>query len=245
MRNTLICLIASVLLVPPLGGAQSSLAGNFDFNAAEQRLRDLHVPQKTLFEAEQEPDGTRGYGLPNPTAYRVAVPTHEPPFGSELEWNTFATYCGWDAIVLATSLDSTSILTSDKRLIYTVSHFAVVDIIKSDIPLAAGQQIVAYRVGGEVKVGGERLRVDTPDMGAFEPQKAYILQLFRDKGGSLLQYSIPQVLTVLVADGKVEPIRGKYAWFTGAEAFPTGAAYEDVRSRFVKVSQLKSCPQTR
>jgi len=102
MRNTLICLIASTLLVPPLGRAQSSPIDDFDFKTAEQHLKDLHVPQRTLFEAEQGPDGTRGYGLPNPTAYRVAVPTQDPPFGSPLEWNTFFTYCGWDAIVLAT-----------------------------------------------------------------------------------------------------------------------------------------------
>jgi hypothetical protein len=241
----IVCLIASTLVVSPAGRAQSSRISDFDFTAAEQHLKELHVPQRTLFEAEQGPDGTRGYGLPNPTAARVAVPTQDPPFGSELEWNTFFTYCGWDAIVLATFLDSTPILTSDKRLIYTVSHFAVVDIIKSDVPLTPGRRIVAYRVGGEIEDGGERLRVDTPDMAAFEPQKTYILQLSRDKGASVLQYSIPQALTVLVADGKMEPLPGKYAWFTGAEAFPIGTAYQDVRSTFVKVSQLKSCPQTR
>lgn len=243
MANTLIgCLIASMVVVPSLGGAQNPRISDFDHKAAEQHLKDLHVPQKTLLEAEQGPDGARGYGLPNPTVVRVAV-TGEPPFRSELEWRTFETYCGWDALVLATHLDSTPMLTSDKKLIYTVSHFAIVDTIKSDVPLTPGQKIVTYRVGGEVKDSGERLRVDTPDMAAFEPQQAYILQLWHDRAASVLQYAIPQGLTVLVTDGKVEPIRGKYAWFTGAEAFPSGTAYQDVRSTFVKVSQLKSCPQ--
>ena len=90
MRNTLICLIASTLLVPPLGRAQSSPIDDFDFKTAEQHLKDLHVPQRTLFEAEQGPDGTRGYGLPNPTAYRVAVPTQDPPFGARSNGTRFS-----------------------------------------------------------------------------------------------------------------------------------------------------------
>jgi hypothetical protein len=138
-----------------------------------------------------------------------------PPFATEIEWETYSDYCRWDAIVLATSLDSTAVLSSDKRLIYTVSHFSVLDSIKSDVPLRPGEGLVVYRLGGMVEDGGEKLRIDTPDIAAFEPQKAYILQLTRDKSASVRQYSLPLGQTITVTNDKVYPISGRYAWLVG------------------------------
>jgi hypothetical protein len=245
MRNALLtCTIAAPLLFAAVAGSQSLPLSDFDFGAAEQHFKDLHLPGSTnLHDAELQSDGARGYGLPNPTAARAALPSPPPPpFSTELEWNAFYTYCGWDAIVRAVHLDSMAVLTSNKALIYTVSHFAVVDTIRADVPFAPGQRLVAYRVGGEVKEGDDRLRIDTPDMAPFEPQKIYVLQLRRDKDASVRQYSIPEGPTVTVRNGKVYPIAGRYAGLTGADAFPAGADYEDVRSTFVRVSRRKSCP---
>ena len=248
MRKGLItCLVAVPLLLSATATGSHRLSiHNFDFQAAERNLRNLRHTSKNLHEAELRPDGSRGFGLPNPQAARAAFPTPPPPpFSTELEWTTYYTYCAWDVIVRAIHLDSTPILTSDKTLIYTLSRFAVVETIRSDVPLTPGQQLVAYRVGGEVVDRGERLRIDTPDMAPFEPQKTYILQLRRDKDASAQQYSIAQGLTVEVSNGKIKPIAGEYAWLTGADAFPLGAPYDEVRSTFLRVSKLKSCPESR
>jgi hypothetical protein len=161
------------------------------------------------------------------------------------EWETYYLYCGWDAIVRATHVDSTPILTNNKGLIYTVSHFVVEDTIKSDVPFTAGQQLVVYRVGGEVDDGGEKVHIVTLDMAAFEPQKSYILILRRDKNASVTQYWIPETQTIAVTDNKVYPISGKIAWLSGMDAFPSGSTYTALRNAFAKVHALKSCSNAR
>jgi hypothetical protein len=238
MRSALLIgTVTALFLVSPVVGSQ-----DFDLRAAEQRLRDPYRPPKNLHEAEVWPDGARGYGIGNPQGVRIAPPVPPPPpFRTELEWFTFETYCRWDAIVQAILLDSTPVLTADKSLIYTVSHFAVVDTIKSDAPFTPGEHLVAYRVGGEVVDAGEKLRIATPDMAAFEPQNAYILMLQRDKSASARQYSIPMRITITVRNEKVYPIAGKYAWLTGAEPFLSGRSYAEVRNTFVRVASLQSC----
>ncbi len=173
---------------------------------------------------------------------RVAWPAPvPPPFKTEREWETYYQYCGPDAIVRATHMDSTPVLTRDKSLIYTVSHFMVTDTIKSDVPFAPGQLLVAYRVGGSVADGGEQLRVETPDSAAFEPQKSYVLILRRDKNASLRQYFMPPSQTIAVTNDIVYPIAGKFAWLTGMEAFPSGSSYAAIRNTFAEVHELKAC----
>jgi hypothetical protein len=215
----------------------------FDFKSAEKQLKDTNpVVHTSLHKAEQGSDGTRGFGLPMPTVMRVARPHPlPPPFTTDLEWDTHEQYCGWDAIVRATHIDSTPVLSGDGTLIYTVSHFAVVDTIKSDVPFSPGQHIVAYRVGGELQDGGEKLRIDTPDSAAFEPHKNYILILRRDENASVQQYFIPLGQTIAVTNDKVYPISGKYGWLSGMDAFPSGSTYTAIRNTFAKVSRFKSC----
>ena len=217
MRNALtIGIVVASLLLSTVAGSQTPPVMAFDFAAAERRLQ------------------------------RVAWPTPvPPPFKTELEWETYYQYCGPDAIVRATLIDSTPILTSDKTLVYTVSHFAVTDTIKSDVPFTPGQILVAYRVGGAVEDGGEQLRVFTPDSAAFEPQKSYILILRRDKNASVQQYLIPLSQTIVVTNDKVYPISGKFAWLTGMEAFPPGSTYTAIQDRFADVRKQKSCSDTR
>jgi hypothetical protein len=133
-------------------------------------------------------------------------------------------------------------LTEDKSLIFTVSHFSVVDVIRSDGPISPGQRLVAYRLGGTVEDAGEKLRIDTPDTAPFEPQKKYILRLGRDRLATVPQYFLPEGLTIGVTNDNVQPIRGKYAWFTGSEAFPFGTPYIEIKNNFAKVARLKACP---
>ena len=256
MRNALtIGIVVASLLLSTVAGSQTPPVMAFDFAAAEKLLESNEdfggdkVPspvRKSLHKAEQAPDGSRGFGLGAPIAQRVAWPTPvPPPFKTELEWETYYQYCGPDAIVRATLIDSTPVLTSDKTLVYTVSHFAVTDTIKSDVPFTPGQILVAYRVGGAVEDGGEQLRVFTPDSAAFEPQKSYILILRRDKNASVQQYLIPLSQTIVVTNDKVYPISGKFAWLTGMEAFPPGSTYTAIQDRFADVHKQKSCSDTR
>jgi hypothetical protein len=236
--------VALTVLSPDFLSQNTSLK-DFDPVVAEKHLREESPRQfsKSLHEFERYPDGARGFGAPNPIAYRVAPQSPPPPpFATELEWDTYYDYCGSDAIVLAVDLDSTPILTNDKRLIFTMSHFSVVDVIKSDGPMSPGQRLVAYRLGGTVEDGGEKLRIDTPDMAAFELQKEYILDLKRDRWASVAQYSPPEAPTIAVKRDTVYPIRGEYAWFKGSEAFPSGTPYSEIKKAFAKVAMLKPCP---
>lgn len=240
-----ISIAVAAVVLSPHALSQNTSPKDFDPTAAEKHLRDESPRQfsKSLHEFERYPDGARGFGVPNPMVNRVALPSPPPPpFATELEWATYYDYCGSDAIVLAINLDSMPVLTSDKSLIYTMSHFSVVDVIKSDGPLNPGKRQAAYRLGGTVEDGGEKLRIDTPDMAAFEPQKEYILRLKRDRLATVTQYSLPEAPTIAVKSDTVYPIRGKYAWFTGSEAFPSGTPYGEIKEAFAKVARLKPCP---
>jgi hypothetical protein len=251
MRSALIIGIVAAPLLLSTAVESQSLPVDFDFKAAEIRLESnvdfggkkvANPARKSLHEAQQAPDGTRGYGIGAPMIYRVALPDPPPPpFKTTREWATYHQYCGWDAIVKATLIDSTPVLSSDKTLIYTVSRFAVVDTIKSDIPFAADQQLVAYRAGGELEDDGEKLRIDTLDSAPFELQKTYILTLRRDKNASGQQYFIPQRQTIAITNDKVYPISGKIAWLSGMDAFPSGSTYTSLRDTFDNVHKRKSC----
>ena len=249
MRTGLIISAAlATYLLSLRAGSQDTTLPDFDANAAEHHFREENPNQfsKSLHEFEQYPDGARGFGVGIPMVHRVALPDPlPPPFKTEREWKTYYLYCRWDAIVRATHVDSTPILTSNKGLVYTVSHFVVDDTIKSDIPFTPGQHLVVYRVGGEVEDGGERVHIVTLDVAAFEPQKSYILILRRDKNASVQQYWIPETQTIAVTNGKVVPISGKIAWLSGTDAFPTGSTYSALRNTFARVHSLKSCSDAR
>ena len=249
MRSGLIISAAlAMFLLSSTAGSQNTTLRDFDPSAAERHFREENPNQfsKNLHEFEQYPDGARGFGVGKPMVRRVALPDPlPPPFKTEREWETYYLYCGWDAIVRAAPLDSTPLLTSNKGLVYTVSHFVVEDTIKSDIPFIPGQNLVVYRVGGEVEDGGEKVHIVTLDMAAFEARKSYILILRRDKNASVQQYWIPETQTIAITNDKVYPISGKIAWLSGMDAFPTGSTYTAIRDAFAKVHALKSCSDPR
>ena len=247
MRNfTTHWMLAVSILGLLAAGSRSAPVPEFDSDAAEQRLRTLYPFQNSLHEAQRGPDGVRGFGLAAPNASVAADPNPlPPPFTTSLAWNAYWKYCGWDAIVRATFLSSTPVLGGDKNFIYTVSRFSIVDSIKGDVPFKPGQRLVVYRVGGAVEDDGEKLRIDTPDSAAFEPQKDYILILKRDKKALAQQYFAPSGQTIAVTNEKVNPIPGKYAWLRGLEAFPTGSTYTALRDTFMKVHTMKSCSDGR
>jgi hypothetical protein len=248
MRSALIIGIATALLLSLRAGSQNTPPPDFDPSAAEHHFREENPNgfSKSLHEFEQYPDGARGFGVGIPMVRRVALPDPPPPpLKTERDWETYFLYCGWDAIVRATLVDSTPILTSNKGLIYTVSHFLVEDTIKSDVPFRSGEQLVVYRVGGEVDDGGEKVHIVTLDMAAFEPQKSYILILRRDKNASVQQYWIPETQTIVVTNNRVYPISGKIAWLSGMDAFPSESTYTALRNTFAKVHSLKSCSDAR
>jgi hypothetical protein len=247
LRNAPIVGIAAASLLGLWAvGSPSLPITEFDSEAAENRLMGTIPFHQLLHKEEQAPDGTRGFGLPMPTAMRVARPSPLPsPFITDLEWDTYEQYCAWDAIVRVTHIDSTPVLTRDKTLVYTIYHFFVTDIIKSDLPVTPGQILVAYGVGGEVEDDGEILKIDTPDSAAFEPKKSYILILSRDKGASARQYYIPQVHTIIVTNDKVYPISEDHGWPSTMDAFPSGSTYTDIRNTFIKAHRLRSCSAPR
>jgi hypothetical protein len=253
MRGIRVIIIAATTLCCSTALPQSPPA-DFDFKAAETKLESnddfgKNLPnrvRKSLHELEQAPDGTRGYGVGAPMIRRVEIPDPPPPpFKTEREWATYHSYCAWDVIVKATHIDSTPVLSSDKTLIYTVSHFAVLDTIKSDVPFTPSQRLAVYQMGGEVEEAGDKLRVTALDSAPFEPQKNYLLTLRRDKNASVQQYFIPQRQTIAVTNDKMYPISGRTAWLSGMDAFPSGSTYAAIQKTFAEVHRLKSCADAR
>jgi hypothetical protein len=247
VRNVLLAGTAiAALLSQSVANAQYLPLLNFDSLAAEQRLQMFHWYSKSLHETKVQPDGTKGFALPNPTLQSVGFrDPPPPPYATAREWYTYYEYCARDAIVRATFIESRPALTYDKSLVYTISYFAVTDAIKSDVAFTRGEGIVVYRVGGELEDVGEKLKIDTPDSTVFEPGKSYILRLQRDKTARVRQYYIPQGQTIVVTNDKVYPIRGRYAFLSGTEAYPPELFYSDIKNTFSAVHALKSCPDPR
>jgi hypothetical protein len=235
------CLLAAALLFSWAAADNVGLT-DVDLRAAEQHFM-REFPNwfvKSLHGQDRFPDGARGFSIPDPVAQRVEISV-VPPFRTKSEWSIFYDYCAWDAIVLAKNLDSTPILNSTKGLIFTVSHFLIVDSIKTDAHFIAGDHIVAYRIGGEVQDEGETLRIATPDMAPFKREKTYLLHLTRAKDASVPQYSLPIAPTIWIADSRVTKIPGGWGDNDRWEEFPSGAAYEDIAATFARVSKVKTC----
>jgi hypothetical protein len=245
MRSATVISVAVVALLSSTSSSQSTNPTDFDASAAEKYFKDGSALAKNRFskplrDYEQGPDGARGFGVENPIVRPIALDHIPKPFTSKLEYYSFFDYCQFDAIVLAVNIDSTPVLNGDKDLIYTVSHFTVLDAIKSDVPFTRGQALVAYRLGGDVDDGTEKLIISTPDMSTFEPTKTYLLNLERDKSASVPQYVLPLNLTIDVRNNKVYPVWGRFAWLTGWPAFPSGTPYTKIKNTFAKAVKLQA-----
>jgi hypothetical protein len=236
-HSTAICIVAATLLFSC--AAKTVNLADVDLGAAEQHFKSEFPGWflKSLHDYDRFRDGARGFSVPDPVAQRVKISV-VPPFTTENEWTIFYDYCAWDAIVLAKNLDSTPILSNTKGLIFTVSHFLIVDSIKTDSGFTSGNHVVAYRLGGEVMDGGDLLRIETPDMAPFDLEKTYVLHLTRDKAASVPQYSLPIAPTIWVADGRVGEIPG---WSERWDEFSLGARYADIAATYARVARLKAC----
>jgi hypothetical protein len=230
----------SVLVYLSRAVPQSDNLTDFDLEAAEQHFMSEYpgLFLKSLHDYDRFSDGARGFGVGNPIAQRVKVIV-ALPFATESELEVFSDYCALDAIVLAKNLDSTPILSGTKGPIITVSHFLVVDSIKSDGGFINSGRVVVYRLGGEIEDGGEILRIETPDMAPFDIGKTYVLHLTRDKAAWMPQYSLAIATTILIADSRVAEIPG---WGGHWDEFSLGARYTDIATTFARIAKLKECP---
>jgi hypothetical protein len=157
-----------------------------------------------------------------------------PPFTTKKDWEAWVDYCGYDTVVLAKNIDSSPVLSRQKNFIYTVSHFSVLESLKSDVPLPATQTLVTYRLGGEVKDAGETLRFETSTP-AYKQGKEYLLLLNRAVGASLAQYAAQDVITVAVRNSRIYPSSSDWAGFL------PGTEYSEVVATLKRVSRTKAC----
>lgn len=116
-----------------------------------------------------------------------------------------------------------------------MSHFQVLDTIKTDARIKAGQTIVTYREGGQVEDEGEQLRVETFNTPPYQADKVYILTLMRDPTASKRQYIAPSNGTTVVKGERIYPGLGTWAGLL------SGTSYSDVKSAFTRVGNAAAC----
>jgi hypothetical protein len=228
--HRLVCL-AAALLVCSVMRAGAAPPADFDGNSAERYLNMTGNPAN-LHSMTAGPDGVKALT----TNFMLNIPRRTgPPFTDPNDWRTHAEYCAAEVIVLAKNVASSSILTSGKNRIYTVSHFQVLDTIKTDALIKVGQTIVTYREGGQVEDEGEQLRVETSNTPSYQANKVYILTLTRDHSASKLQYIAPSNGTIAVKEERIYPSLGTWAGLL------SGTSYSDVKSAFTRVGNAAAC----
>jgi hypothetical protein len=211
--------------------AQTDQHPDVDLKIAEQRYEKQNPDKRNLHVAGEFSDRAKGVTV-STTGTGVAL--KGPPFATKTDWATWFDSCASSTIVLAGNLDSKPILSDTKNLIYTVSHFAVLQPIKSDGPLEVNQTLVTYRLGGELKDAADMLRVETAAP-AYKVGNTYLLLLNREKAASLPQYAALDETTVSVRDRRIYPSSGEWAGFL------PGTAVADVIATLQRISKTKAC----
>lgn len=233
MRASTLVRIAAIFLCGATAFAQSSsMPADVDAKAAEEHFQPLRQSISLHnYPGGSFADGAKGFAVSPPSEPDVKLQKIPLPFANEADYKAYLSYCRADAIVLAKNLASSPVLMSSKSGIYTVSRFEVTQILKGDGLLSQDQNIVTYRVGGEVRDAGETLRIDMPGAPPYKRGKTYLLLLTRDKAASVLQYSTPDFGTLLLKGGRVYSNLGAWAGFL------PGSSYSEVQTTFARVSQ--------
>jgi hypothetical protein len=228
-----ICVAFAVTSSSALSMEPAPVTTDADVDQAEHHFEGLRAGP-SLHTRDAFPDGAKGFIAPAPQEpgnTNIAVPVQ---FKSRADWSAQITYCNADAIVVAKLLSSTPILMSTQSAIYTLSRFAISKVVKTDGTLQAAENIVTYRLGGEVADTGELLRVDMPDAPPYRAGASYLLLLKRDNGARKMQYSTPDFGTISVRNGRV------FSNFGTWSGFVSGTALTDVLATFSRVASV-SC----
>lgn len=201
----------AVLLCCASAFAQQPSPSDVDRSAAEHHFEPMRH-SLSLHNREVFPDGAKGFTIPTFGEVGVKLTRLPSPFTSEEDYRIHQFYCAFDAIVLAKNLNSVPELMSTKSGIYTVSHFVVLQTLKSD-GIAQDQTIVTYRIGGEVVDEGETLRIDVHGAPPYKPGDTYLLLLTRDKPTSTLQFAAHDYGTILLKNGRIDSNVGMWQGF--------------------------------
>ncbi|MEO6277999.1 hypothetical protein [Roseateles sp.] len=235
LAATGLAFLALVVLSCPATAA----AGIGDWRAdqirqAEEEFASVKVlSRQPLYLADSFPDGAKGLligGYPPRTAWFLPPGT---PSATQEHYNS---YCFSEALVLAQTQDSQSVLTSDDRAILTRTRLKVLDVIKAPPALAAGDQIAVVRFGGEVLDHGERLRVRDDGWSDFSPGHVYLLKLQSVQGRGMDHY-----FSLIYRETAFADLRLVREW----DEFAAGTPYGDVKTELLSLPNRYACPPPR
>lgn len=167
------------------------------------------------------PDGARG-------AYLAMIrdglhdPELHPEYRSHEEQRLQEDMCSPQAVVLARAHEPLPRLNAAHTMIHSKIDFDVVEVLKSATGLQSGDLIAVERRGGDVLLGGERLRFVDRDAKPYVDGELYLLLLTR--AGPKAPLLLAQQFNVAVHDDRVWP--EKHRWYS----IFAGEPYGDVRA---------------
>lgn len=155
---------------------------------------------------------------------------------SASEANLRNVYCGADALLSATSLESASYLSNDESYIVTKTRLRIVDLIKGPPGARAAAPVAIVMAGGTVQRGKAVLRIVNVENPGFAPGNQYLMAVKLAKADDRNGTSYTPVTKLIrVADGKIFPQDGE--WF----GFREGAPYDEVTGKIRHVVALSPC----
>lgn len=211
--------VGSCTVLAIAGGCAQTSSVNADVAHAERNwLVDSMRP--SLHTQATFPDGAKGFEMGVPIALRTANRKIPAQFATLADFEAHTVQCNANGLILGKWLNSRSVLNNQKSDVYTLSQFVVVQVIKSDGVLRAGETIVTFRVGGEVTDEGEVLRVRNDAAPDYKRGESYLLELKNDGGANERQYFASDFGTIGVQGQKIFPSAGTWAGFVSGTAYP-------------------------
>jgi hypothetical protein len=212
-----------------------------DMSAAEAAYRSLDsLNSPDLHSLSKDRDGVRGYDV-GEACQCVLIPLG--PFPSEAEAEFHDRLCRTTSVVVARDIGAQSFLSDDKRIIFTLTEFQVVNVFKSSPDAQVGARIGVMRFGGEVTDDGERLRVEYSGQIPYREGQEYLLLLGRNAGATTTYFFGPNDETVVVQDGRIYPTVQETDPPTPPKwgPFVPGERLEKVREEIDDISALAPC----